>query len=422
MRIPGDKSVSHRFVILASLAEGASEARGFLEGKDTLATVNAFRAMGVAIDGPCNGAVRIEGAGLHGLSAPPAPLDMGNSGTAMRLLAGVLSGQRFDTTLTGDASLSGRPMARITDPLRAMGARIDTSPGGTPPLEIHAAGGALRAIDYAMPVASAQVKSCLLLAGLYANGVTCVTEPVPTRDHTERMFSAFGFPLDLAERGIRVTGGGPLQAAKIDVPGDISSAAFFMVGASIAEGSDVLLENVGVNPTRIGVVDILTAMGADIEFQNRRQAGGEPVADIRVRGAPLSGIRVPEPLVPLAIDEFPAIFVAAACARGETHVSGARELRVKESDRIAVMAEGLQALGIDAEARPDGMRITGGRLGGGRVNSRGDHRIAMAFAMAGLASADRVSIDDCANVGTSFPGFVDLARAAGLEITAEQER
>jgi 3-phosphoshikimate 1-carboxyvinyltransferase len=417
VRVPGDKSISHRFVIFASLAEGASEASGFLEGKDTIATADAFRAMGVSIEGPRGGALRIEGAGLHGLCSPPAPLDMGNSGTAMRLLAGVLSGQRFDTTLTGDASLSTRPMARITDPLRAMGARIDASPDGTPPLKIHAAGAALRAIDYAIPVASAQVKSCLLLAGLYADGVTSVTEPAPTRDHTERMFGAFGLPLAMGERRIRVSGGGKLRATRVEVPGDISSAAFFMVGASIAEGSDVLLENVGINPTRVGVINILTAMGADIDIQNRREAGCEPLADIRVRGTRLKGIEVPEPLVPLAIDEFPALFIAAACARGVTRVSGARELRVKESDRIAVMAEGLQALGIAADPTPDGMRITGGRLGGGRVNSRGDHRIAMAFAMAGLAGEERIDIDDCANVDTSFPGFVEAAHSAGLDIS-----
>lgn len=422
VRVPGDKSVSHRFVILASLAEGASEAEGFLEGKDTIATVNAFRHLGVDIDGPREGRIRVDGAGLAGLSSPPAPLDMGNSGTAMRLLAGVLAGQRFDTTLTGDASLSARPMTRITDPLRAMGARIDVAPGGTPPLEIHGVDGALRAIDYTMPVASAQVKSCLLLAGLYADGVTRVIEPAPTRDHTERMLTAFGCPPAVDGSAVRLSGGGTLRAAGIEVPGDISSAAFFMVGATIAGGSDLLLENVGINPTRVGAVDILTAMGANIVIQNRRQAGGEPVADIRVRAARLKGIEIPEHLVPLAIDEFPAIFIAAACASGETRVSGARELRVKESDRIAVMAEGLKALGVEAEPTADGMRIVGGRLGGGRVDSHGDHRIAMAFAMAALASADPIRIDDCANVDTSFPGFVDLAGASGLHIRSGQDQ
>ncbi|HEY5701154.1 MAG TPA: 3-phosphoshikimate 1-carboxyvinyltransferase [Gammaproteobacteria bacterium] len=418
VRVSGDKSISHRFVIFSALAEGVSEAQGFLEGKDTIATANALRAMGVRIEGPSDGAMRVEGVGVRGLSPPAAPLDMGNSGTAMRLLAGVLAGQPFESTLIGDASLSARPMARITHPLRSMNARIEAAGGETPPLEIHPADGALKAIDYAMPVASAQVKSCLLLAGLYADGATCVNEPAPTRDHTERMFGAFGAPLAVHENRICVTPGPSLRATNIDVPGDISSAAFFMVGAAIAQGSDVVLENVGINPTRVGVIDILTAMGADIQIENRRQAGGEPVADIHVRGAPLTGIQVPTALVPLAIDEFPALFVAAACARGETRVSGAEELRVKESDRIAVMADGLKALGIDAEPTPDGMRITGGQIGGGQVDSCGDHRIAMAFAMAGLAADGEIRIDDCANVDTSFPGFVALAASAGLEISA----
>ena len=416
VRVPGDKSISHRFVILAALAKGLSEASGFLEGEDTIATANAFRAMGVTIEGPEAGRLRVKGAGLRGLVAPPNALDMGNSGTAMRLMAGALAGQSFDTRLSGDDSLLRRPMARIAEPLRAMGARIDTSPEGTPPLQIHGAQGALRAIDYVMPVASAQLKSSLLLAGLYAAGRTCVTEPAPTRDHTARMLSAFGHGVSKSNARICIDGGADLTCARIEVPADISSAAFFMVGAAISRGSDVLLENVGVNPTRTGVIDILTAMGADISLENPRTAGGEPVADIRVRAAPLKGIEVAESLVPLAIDEFPAIFVAAACAAGETRVTGAAELRVKESDRIAAMASGLQALGVAATPTPDGMCIKGGGIGGGRVNSAGDHRVAMAFAMAALAAEGTVTVEDCANVDTSFPGFAALAAAAGLGI------
>jgi 3-phosphoshikimate 1-carboxyvinyltransferase len=421
-RVPGDKSISHRFVMLSAIAEGASEAGGFLQGEDTLATANAFRAMGVTVEGPDEGRLRIDGVGLRGLSAPAAPLDMGNSGTAMRLLAGILAGQTFPSQLNGDASLSRRPMSRVTDPLGKMGARIDTAASGTPPLKIHPAGGPLRAIDYTLPVASAQVKSCLLLAGLYARGATCVIEPVTTRDHTERMLAAFGNPVEVCDHRICVHGGGRLRGARMEIPGDISSAAFFILGASIAKGSDVLLEGVGVNPTRTGILEILSLMGADIELRNPRDAGGEPVADIRVRSSRLKGIQVPESLVPLAIDEFPAVFVAAACAEGETRVTGASELRVKESDRIDAMGTGLQLLGIKAEATDDGMRIEGGRMGGGRIDSRGDHRIAMAFSMAGLAAEETVVIEDCANVNTSFPGFAPLAASAGLEIKADGAR
>ena len=419
LRVPGDKSISHRSIMLGSLAEGVTEVSGFLEGEDSLATLAAFRAMGVPIEGPESGQVRIEGVGLHGLQAPDGPLYLGNSGTSMRLLAGLLAGQRFDTVLTGDESLSRRPMKRVIDPLTQMGARIEASEAGTAPLKIHG-GRRLHGIDYRLPMASAQVKSCILLAGLYAEGRTCVTEPAPTRDHTERMLSGMGWPLEIDGPKRCLTGGHALQAVRIDVPADISSAAFFLVGASIAEGSDVLLEHVGINPTRTGVIDILRAMGADIELSNSREVGGEPVADIRVRSAALRGIGIPESLVPLAIDEFPAIFVAAACAEGETVLTGAEELRVKESDRIQVMADGLQALGIEAIPTRDGIRIHGGRLHGGRVHSHGDHRIAMAFAMAALCADGPVEIEDCANVDTSFPGFVELAAAAGLAIRAEE--
>ncbi len=415
IRVPGDKSISHRAIMLGSLADGVTEATGFLEGEDSLATLKAFQAMGVEIEGPREGRVVIHGAGIDGLQPPPGPLDLGNSGTSMRLLAGILAAQPFDTELRGDASLSRRPMQRVTEPLAQMGARIETAPGGTPPLRIHGSSG-LRGIDYVMPVASAQVKSALLLAGLYAAGQTCVTEPAPTRDHTERMLSAFGYPVARDGARICVEGGGRLRATRIEVPADISSAAFFMVGAAITPGAEVCLEHVGINPTRTGVINILRAMGADISVENERSAGGEPVAEIRVRGRQLRGIAIPEDQVPLAIDEFPALFIAAACAEGETVLRGAQELRVKESDRIQVMADGLQALGIEARPTADGMVIRGGALGGGAVHSHGDHRIAMAFAMAGLRASAPIEIRDCANVATSFPGFVALAREAGLGI------
>ncbi len=415
VRVPGDKSVSHRSIMFGALADGVTEIEGFLEGEDSLATLRAFRAMGVAIEGPDQGRVRIRGVGIDGLQAPARPLDLGNSGTSMRLLAGLLAGQPFDTVLTGDASLSSRPMLRVVTPLTQMGAAIDTGDKGTAPLRIHG-GHTLRGIEYAMPMASAQVKSSLLLAGLYARGRTCVTEPAPTRDHTERMLAGFGYPVQRDGQTVCLEGGGRLTATTVTVPADISSSAFFLVGASIAAGSDLLLERVGINPTRTGVIDILRLMGADIAMSDPREEGGEPVADLRVRSAPLRGIAIPQALVPLAIDEFPALFVAAACAEGETVLSGAEELRVKESDRIQVMADGLQVLGIDARPTPDGIVIRGGALRGGRVNSHGDHRIAMAFAMAGLCAEAPVTIDDCANVATSFPGFVSLACRAGLAL------
>jgi 3-phosphoshikimate 1-carboxyvinyltransferase len=332
-------------------------------------------------------------------------------------MTGLLAGQAFTATLTGDKSLSGRPMKRVVDPLTRMGARIETTEKGTAPLLIHG-GSTLHGIDYAMPVASAQVKSSLLLAGLYATGTTCVTEPAPTRDHTERMLSGMGYPLQRNGSRVCLEGGHILQAIDIDIPADISSAAFFLVGASIAEHSDLLLEHVGMNPTRTGVIDILKQMGASIEVLNEREAGGEPVADLHVRSAPLHGIDIPPGLVPLAIDEFPVLFVAAACAEGRTVLTGAEELRVKESDRIQVMADGLAALGVQAQATPDGMIIEGGSLGGGSVDSHGDHRIAMAFAMAALRARDAIEIHDCANVNTSFPGFVALAANAGLAIAS----
>ena len=418
LRVPGDKSISHRAVMLGALAEGTTRITGLLEGEDVLCTLGAFRAMGVLAKGPESGRLTIQGVGLHGLRPPAQPLDMGNSGTAMRLMAGILSGQAFDSTLIGDASLSQRPMQRVADPLARMGAHIEMDTGGRPPLKIKG-GQTLRGVDYPMPVASAQVKSALLLAGLYATGETCVTEPAATRDHTERMLRGFGYAVggNGARRCVR--GGGRLLACDIDVPADISSAAFFMVGAAIAPGSDLTLEHVGINPTRVGVINILKLMGADISILNTREVGGEPVADIRVRHANLKGVAIPREQVSLAIDEFPALFIAAAMASGETVLTGAKELRVKESDRIAVMARGLKALGIDARETPDGIVIRGGTLRGGIVDSHGDHRIAMAFAIAALHADGPVTVRDCKNVDTSFPGFAGLAGRAGLSIEVE---
>lgn len=418
IRVPGDKSISHRSIMLGSLAYGVTEVQGFLEGEDALATIQAFRDMGVVIEGPHKGRVTVHGVGLHGLKAPAGPLYMGNSGTSMRLLSGLLAAQPFDTTLTGDASLSKRPMNRVAKPLREMGAVIETGPEGRPPLTIRG-GQKLVGMHYDMPMASAQVKSCLLLAGLYAAGETSVTEPAPTRDHTERMLRGFGYPVEVKGATSKVESGHTLTATQIEVPADISSAAFFMVAASIAEGAELLLEHVGINPTRTGVIDILRLMGGDISLENQREVGGEPVADIRVRSAKLKGIDIPEDLVPLAIDEFPVLFIAAACAEGRTVLRGAEELRVKESDRIQVMADGLQTLGVKAEPTPDGIIIHGGPIGGGEVWAHGDHRIAMSFSVASLRATAPIRIHDCANVATSFPNFLALAEQVGIRVAKE---
>ena len=425
LRVPGDKSISHRSIMLGSLAEGTTEVSGFLEGDDALATIGAFRAMGVSIDGPLNGRVTVEGVGLHGLKAPAGDLYVGNSGTSMRLLAGLMAGQNFSVTMTGDKSLSKRPMARVADPLRLMGVDVQTQEGGRPPLTINGKG-RVKAIHYDLPMASAQVKSCVLLAGLYADGETSTTEPAPTRDHTERMLNGFGFPVKVDGATASLSGGGSLSARTIDVPADISSAAFFMVAASIAPGSDISLHHVGINPTRIGVINILTAMGADITVSNQREVGGEPVADIQVRYAPLKGINIPADQVPLAIDEFPVLFIAAACAEGTTVLTGAEELRVKESDRIQVMMDGLTSMGVEAEGTADGAIIRGkGPIGdesetavmtGGRVNSQHDHRIAMAFVVASLRASGPIVIEDCDTVASSFPNFVDLASRVGIRV------
>ncbi|MGM8850343.1 bifunctional prephenate dehydrogenase/3-phosphoshikimate 1-carboxyvinyltransferase [Salinicola halophyticus] len=421
IRVPGDKSISHRSIMLGALANGITEVKGFLEGEDSLATLQAFRDMGVAIEGPHQGRVTIHGVGLNGLKKPAGPIYVGNSGTAMRLFTGLLAGQAFDTELTGDASLTKRPMARVADPLRLMGAKIDTAEGGRPPLKIHG-GQPLKGIDYDMPMASAQVKSCLLLAGLYAEGETRVREPAPTRDHTERMLNGFGYKVDRDGDLAMLQGGGELTSAPIDVPSDISSATFFLVAAAITPGSDLALEHVGVNPTRIGVINILKAMGADLRLENPREVGGEPVADLHIRYAPLKGIDIPVDQVPLAIDEFPALFVAAANAEGTTRLRGAEELRVKESDRIQAMADGLTILGVDTTVYDDGIDVVGkggdaANYRGGQVDSLGDHRIAMAFTIAALRADGPIIIDDCANVATSFPGFVSLANRVGLELT-----
>ncbi len=416
VRVPGDKSMSHRSIMLGALAQGTTRVSGFLEGEDALATVAAFRAMGVTIEGPDDGQVTIHGVGLQGLRAPEVDLDLGNSGTSIRLLSGLLAGQSFDTVLTGDASLCGRPMGRVMDPLALMGARIQGEEGGRPPLRI-AGGQNLQSIHYDLPMASAQVKSCVLLAGLYSQGRTSVTEPAPTRDHTERMLRGFGYDVKNDDGVISLEGGGNLRATDIDVPADISSAAFFLVAASIAPGSDLLLTHVGINPTRTGVLNILKLMGADITLKHEREVGGEPVADIHVRYAPLKGIEIPQDQVPLAIDEFPALFIAAACAQGRTVLRGAEELRVKESDRIAAMAEGLTTLGIANEVLEDGIIIDGGTPGGGVIHTYHDHRIAMSFAIAALRAESEISVLDCDHVATSFPGFDSLARGLGLQLS-----
>lgn len=420
LRVPGDKSISHRSIMLGSLAEGTTYIKGFLEGEDSLATLQAFRDMGVVIEGPHQGEVTVHGVGLHGLQKPAGPLYLGNSGTSMRLLAGLMAGQDFDVELTGDASLTKRPMERVAKPLRDMGAVVETAEGGRPPMLIKG-GQQLKGIDYVMPMASAQVKSCVLLAGLYADGETQTTEPAPTRDHTERMLTGFGY--SVARDGAKATlqGGGKLTAGDIDVPSDISSAAFFMVAGSIAPDSEIVIEHVGLNPTRVGVINILKLMGADITLENEAEVGGEPVADIRVRSAQLKGIDIPLDQVPLAIDEFPVLFVAASCAEGTTRLRGAEELRVKESDRIQVMADGLLALGVDCTVVEDGIDIVGGTIKGGSVHSRDDHRIAMSFAVASLRAEGEIFIEDCANVATSFPGFVELANGAGFSLSVEEE-
>jgi len=413
--VPGDKSVSHRSIMFAALAEGVSTIDGFLEGEDTLATAAAFSRMGVRIETPSSSRRVVHGVGLHGLRAADGPIDCGNAGTGMRLLAGLLAGQRFDTTLIGDESLSRRPMGRVIDPLARMGAIITADAGGVPPLRIRG-GCTLGGITYAPPVASAQIKSAVLLAGLYAEGVTEVHEAHPTRDYSERMLAAFGWPIEFADGWARLSGGHALRATHVIVPADFSSAAFFLVAATLVPRSELLLRSVGLNSRRTGLLSALRLMGADIVEQNRREQGGEVIADLCVRHAPLHGIEVPVELVPDMIDEFPILFIAAAAARGKTRIHGAGELRVKESDRIAAMARGLLAIGADIVEHDDGATIVGGALAGGAVDSCGDHRIAMSFAVAGLVARAPVMIDDCANVATSFPAFIALANGVGFAV------
>lgn len=413
--VPGDKSISHRALILAAIAQGCSRIDGFLEGEDTRATARILTQLGVRIDAPAPSERVVHGVGLDGLVGTDEDLDCGNAGTGMRLLAGLLAGQNFSSRLVGDASLSARPMGRVIAPLTAMGARIDAREGGLPPLIIHS-NYSIQPIDYKVPVASAQVKSAILLAALYAPGETIVREPHPTRDYTERMLAAFGWPLTFEPGLVRLSGRHRLHAIDVSVPSDFSSAAFFLVAASLIPGSELIVKRVGMNPRRTGLLTALRLMGADISALNPAEHGGEAVADLRVRHAPLHGIDVPEALVPDMIDEFPALFVAACLASGTTRIDGAAELRVKESDRLASMANALSTLGASILETPAGAIIEGGVLRGGCVHSRGDHRIAMSLAIAGQCAVGEVRIGDCANVDTSFPGFLEMATTCGFSL------
>ncbi len=419
IRVPGDKSISHRAAMLGAIAEGVSEIRGFLESEDCHATLAALELLGVRIDRTAPGELRIHGAGLRGLRAPSRALDLGNSGTSMRLLSGILASQAFDSILIGDPSLMQRPMERIAAPLRRMGADICTN-DGRPPIAI-AGGGALNGCEHRLETASAQVKSALLLAGLAANGRTSVTEPAVSRDHTERMLQAFGVPVARAGRTVAVDGPATLKAARIDVPGDFSSAAFFIVAGLIAGAGTLILRDSGINPTRTALIDILRLMGGDIRVHPNSNATGEPKADIEVRPGALHGIDVPPALVPIAMDELPVLFAAAAVAQGETVVTGAAELRVKESDRLAVMAEGLAAVGVTAVRLFDGLRVRGGSVSGGSVDCAGDHRVAMSFAVLGASARSPIVIHGVQNVATSFPGFAEAARSIGLDVTEKKE-
>lgn len=416
-RVPGDKSISHRALLLGALANGRTSVSGFLESEDCLATLTAVQALGAQVE-RVNDHWSIDGVGTAGWREPGQTLDLGNSGTSMRLLSGLLAGQPFTTRLAGDASLCRRPMDRVIEPLTQMGVSIE-SEAGCAPLTIHGRQ-PLSAVDYATPVASAQVKSCVLLAGLFADGTTRVHEPGISRDHTERMLAAFGAPVECQDRTAAVTGGALLQGVDVEVPADLSSAAFFLVGAAIAPASDFWLTDVGVNPTRRGVLDCLLRMGAAVECHDQREVAGEPVADLYVRGGSLAALDIGADDVELAIDELPALCIAAACACGTTRITGAAELRVKESDRIAVVADGLAALGVEVAVYDDGLTIVGSNeaevFSGGRIDSHGDHRIAMAFAMAALRASGSIEINDCTPVATSFPGFETLAFNAGLAI------
>lgn len=412
--MPGDKSISHRSLMLGALAVGETRVTGLLEGEDVLATAQAMRQMGATIERD-DGKWVIHGVGVGGLLQPHAALDMGNSGTSTRLLLGLVASHGITAAFTGDASLSQRPMGRVIEPLSRMGASFTPSRGGTLPLMME---GCLPAvpIEYRLPVASAQVKSAVLLAGLNTPGITTVIEPVPTRDHSERMLRGFGADLEVEETGgeriIRIRGQADLISQTIEVPGDPSAAAFFIVAALVTEGSDLVIENLGLNRTRAGLIEVLRQMGARIEELDAREVGGEPVGDLRVRHSPLTGIEVDPGLAPSMIDEFPVFFVAAALAHGRTITSGLGELRVKESDRLTAMAHALGSAGARVEERPDGLVIdgTGGEPlpGGGPIATRLDHRIAMSMAVAGLVSRDGVEVDDTRPIATSFPNFITL--------------
>jgi 3-phosphoshikimate 1-carboxyvinyltransferase len=417
-RVPGDKSISHRAIMLSALAEGESRIEGFLEGEDTRATARIFSQLGVRIETPNPQTRLVHGVGLHGLKASSKALDCGNAGTGMRLLTGLLSAQAFDSVLVGDASLSKRPMARVIGRLRLLGAEIEAREGNFAPLAIHG-GKALRGRRIETEVASAQVKSALVLAALYAEGETEIIEPKPTRDYTESMLQALGWPLAFEPGCVRVRGGGHLRAGLIQIPGDISSAAFLIAAALLVPDSDVVLENVGINPRRTGILQAFEQMGGDIRLENKRQQSGEWVADIHVRASTLHGITLPEHVVSDMIDECPIFFVAAALAHGTTRASGLAELRVKESDRIASMVAGLRAMGARVHETADSIEITGGELHAASIDSFEDHRVAMSFAVAGQCSVGVTQIRDCANVATSFPGFIALAQAAGLRLEAE---
>ena len=416
IKVPGDKSISHRSIMLGPIAEGVTRVSGFLEGDDSLATLNAFKEMGVAIQREGSN-VTIQGVGMNGLKEPRKPLNLGNSGTSIRLMSGLLSAQTFDSVLCGDESLSSRPMGRVINPLREMGAEI-SGKDSKPPLLIKG-GKQLSAIEYTLPVASAQIKSCLLLAGLYSEGTTSIIENGISRDHTERMLKGFGYDVISSPNKVSLLGGGMLKGCEIEVPSDISSAAFFMVAGCISENSSIHLNSVNINPTRTGVIDILKLMGGNIELSNERLQAGELIADIKVTSSRLKGIEIPESLVPLAIDEFPVLFIAASCAEGDTILTGAKELRVKESDRIQVMADGLTSLGINNEVLEDGIRISGGEFKKqtNSIRSHHDHRISMAFAIASVRSKFDIEIEGVDNVKTSFPNFIELANSIGMKIT-----
>ncbi len=416
VNVPGDKSISHRALMFGALAEGITTVDDFLDGADCLATLHAVESLGATVERLSETSLRIHGLGGAPFKNPTVPLDLGNSGTSMRLFCGVLAGRNVDVTLIGDGSLSSRPMRRVLDPLAQMGAHISATDKGTAPLHIHPVAG-LRGMQYTLPMASAQVKSAVLLAGLTAEGETTTIEPAPTRDHTERMLQAFGIDLEYAGRRATVRGGQTLKATHISVPADLSSAAFLLVAAAITPGSELTLRRVGTNPTRDGVLRVLRDMGASIELLNVDLLGGEPVADIRVRGSQLKGTVISGALVALGIDEIPALCIAAAAAEGETRICGAEELKVKESDRLGAMVRGLQAMGVAVQEQPDGMIIQGQNTwSGATIDAHGDHRISMSFAIAALRATSPMQIRDCANVATSFPGFAALMRGLGFEL------